>query len=99
MDLNSLLGQKNWGLNATTLLPHWTLRTPSLQRQPLQVSHGESTISSLCSCPLACVRWLEQVEHLGALLLVTMGCSFHRPDFNDSLHKHFVCLCVDGGQC
>lgn len=63
----------------------------------LSLSHRESTISSLCSCPLACVRWLEQGDHLGALLLVTVGCSFHRPDFNDSLHC--ACLCVHGGQC
>ena len=48
---------------------------------------GCHTGRALCSCPLACVSWLEQGDHLGALLLVTVGCSFHRPNFNDSLHR------------
>lgn len=64
---------KNWGWNATTSLPCWTLRTPSLQQQPLWVSHRENSSSFLCSCPLACVSWLEQADHLGALLLVTVS--------------------------
>lgn len=103
MDLNNLLEQKNRGWNATTSLPCWTLRTPSLQQQPLWVcptGRTPSQLSAPARWPVS-VSWSRQAtwEHCSLSLCHYLSCSFQRPNFNDSLPRpSSVCVCVHGGQ-